>query len=791
KRLGVSGDWDNPYLTMTNDYEATILREFYRFLEKGYVYRGRKPVHWCPSCVTALAEAEVEYADKVSPSIYVKFSVKDPIGKFKVNDKKGTYFVIWTTTPWTLPANLALTMHPDYMYVLLDTPDGELIVAQDLVEEFIKNAGYEESEYKRTSGAWTGAEIEGIVCSHPWIDREVKTILGDHVTLEQGTGVVHTAPGHGQDDYEMGLKYGLEIYAPVNDRGLFTKDVDDFAGQHVYKVNSEIIERLKKENALIGPDRSIHHSYPHCWRCKKAVIFRATEQWFISVEVNDLREKCLEQIEKVNWIPSWGKDRIIAMMKGRPDWCISRQRSWGIPIAIIKCSDCGQMITEKNVLERTVELFREKSSDVWFTLSPKDLLPGDHKCAKCDSKSFSKEMDILDVWFDSGVSHAAVMENNDKLSWPADMYLEGSDQHRGWFQSSLIAATGTRGEAPFRNVLTHGFVVDGSGKKMSKSVGNVVSPQDIIKKNGAEILRLWVSAEDYRDDVRISNEIVQRLTDAYRKIRNTYRFLLGNVNDLDDHDHSGSLMEIDRWAMSRTQRLIARVTKAYENCEFHEVFHSVYNFCIVDMSNFYLDILKDRIYTFAQASPERRAAQWTMKQILLAITRLMAPILSFTAEEVWKFLNDTAEESVFLTGFPEPDKRFLDDELEARWGTLKNVRDTVNKALELKRKEKFIGNSLEAKVILYCTNKDLFSLLSEYRDMLNTLFIVSQSGVTDTEVPDNEKEKVFSSEETEGLAVMIVKAEGAKCERCWNFSIKVGKFDKAPEVCERCINVIS
>jgi isoleucyl-tRNA synthetase len=791
KRLGVLGDWPNPYLTMTYDYEATILKEFYRFLENGYVYRGRKPVHWCPSCVTALAEAEVEYADKESPSIYVKFKVKDPKGKFKLNDEKGTYFVIWTTTPWTLPANLALTIHPLYKYVLINTPDGELIVAQDLVKDFTDAAGYEESDYEVTAGAWAGEELDGIVCSHPWIKREVRTILGDHVTLEQGTGVVHTAPGHGQEDYEMGLKYGLEVYAPVNDRGLFTDDVEEFAGQHVYKANTEIIERLKKENALIGIDRTLKHSYPHCWRCKKPVIFRATEQWFISIDKNELRDKCLGEIDKVRWIPSWGKDRIVAMMKNRPDWCISRQRSWGIPIAVLICTECGEVVGDTDVLDRTVEQFEQNSSDIWFKLDPDDLLQEGHVCSHCGNREFRKETDILDVWFDSGVSHAAVVENKEKLDWPADMYLEGSDQHRGWFQSSLIASTGTRGRAPFKTVLTHGFVVDGSGKKMSKSVGNVVAPQDVIKKSGAEILRLWVSAEDYRDDIRISNEIIQRLTEAYRKIRNTCRFLLGNTHDLDDRDYSDSLLEIDRWAMSRTQNLITKVSAAYESCDFHEVFHKLYNFCIVDLSNFYLDIIKDRVYTFAKASTERRAAQWTMKQILLAITKLMAPVLSFTAEEVWKYIENTREESVFMSGFPVADDAFLDNELENRWENLIKVRNIVNKALELKRQNKFIGNALEARVVIYSPNDAIYTLLSRYDTFLNSLFIVSQAELVNAEVPENERKNAVDDEEIKDLSVVVLKAEGDKCERCWNYSIKVGSFSDDPDICERCHQTLS
>jgi len=785
RRLGVLGDWQNPYLTMTYAYEAAIIREFFRFLEKGYVYRGRKPVHWCPSCVTALAEAEVEYNEKTSPSIYVRFRVVPEYaeGLTGVSGDAPLSVIIWTTTPWTLPANLALAVHPDVDYAVVKA--GEyFIVAEPLLERLKEAIGLEGEVIKKIKGA----DLAGLKARHPFIDRESTVVTGDFVTVEEGTGIVHIAPGHGEDDYEIGLEHGLDIYAPVDDRGKFTKDVPELEGQFVFKANEEIINRLSSLDALMGRN-DITHSYPHCWRCKKPVIFRATEQWFISVEKDDLRKRCLDQIERVKWIPSWGKERIKAMMNNRPDWCISRQRSWGVPIAVLLCQECGEVVTDRQVLDSVVSLFAEKSSDAWFELDTEEILPNGYKCSKCGSSEFRKETDILDVWFDSGVSHAAVLEEDERLTWPADMYLEGSDQHRGWFQSSLIAATATRGRAPFETVLTHGFVVDGAGKKMSKSVGNVVAPQDIIKRNGAEILRLWVSAEDYRDDVRISNEIIQRLTEAYRKIRNTCRFLLGNISDFDGGDYSASLLEIDRWAMSRTQHLIQRVTKAYESCDFHEVFHRLYNFCIVDMSNFYLDILKDRVYTFARESKERRAAQWTMREILLTITKLMAPILSFTAEEVWKFLGDGREESVFLSPFPEVDEQYLDQELESRWEELRKVRDAVNKALELKRKDKFIGNSLEARVSLYC-NDSIMELLSAYRDFLPTLFIVSQADVNGMDIPEADRGEAYRSEELEGLAVVVRKADGEKCERCWNYSPSVGEYSDAPDVCHRCYGVL-
>ncbi|MBI4709932.1 MAG: isoleucine--tRNA ligase, partial [Nitrospirae bacterium] len=660
QRLGVFGDWGKPYLTMTYSYEASIVREFSRFVEKGYVYKGKKPVHWCPSCVTALADAEVEYADKESPSVYVKFKIKNP-SLSTVNCQLSTVsFVIWTTTPWTIPANMALALHPHFTYRLVKINDTGLILAEDLIKDCMEKTGYKEGDYSVAEGRWTGAELEGIACLHPWMDREVKTITGEHVTLEQGTGVVHTAPGHGEDDYEMALKYKLEVFAPVDQRGLFTEDVKEFEGQYVFKANAAIIEKLKAINALLGDAGTAMHSYPHCWRCKKPVIFRATEQWFISMEKHDLRKNALAEIENVRWVPSWGKDRISGMVKNRPDWCISRQRYWGVPITLFQCKKCKEFVVDKAVLDKTVQEVEAKGADVWFEKSPAELLPSGYKCPKCLSSEFTKEMDILDVWFDSGVSHAAVMEADERLSWPADMYLEGSDQHRGWFQSSLLTSTGARGRAPYRAVLTHGFVVDGQGKKMSKSQGNVISPEEIINKHGAEILRLWVSAADYKEDMRISKEILDRLVEAYRKIRNTCRFMLGNLYDYDPGTaiKKDSLLEIDRHAMSLLQGLIKKADRAYEDFAFHEVFHSIYNFCVTEMSAFYLDVLKDRLYTFKADSRERKAAQWVLYQILTSLTKMMAPVLPFTAEEIWQHLEGKEEgrrmkvESVFLSSFP-------------------------------------------------------------------------------------------------------------------------------------------
>ncbi|MBI4687583.1 MAG: isoleucine--tRNA ligase [Nitrospirae bacterium] len=794
KRLGVFGDWDNPYLTMTNSYEASIVRELGRFVEKGYVYKGKKPVHWCPSCVTALAEAEVEYADKESPSIYVKFKATDT-SKFKIqNSKLDVFFVIWTTTPWTLPANMALALHPDFKYRLVKTSQGSLIIAEELIKNVLHNIGRKEDEYTITDSSWSGRELEGIVCKHPWIDREVTTILGEHVTLEQGTGIVHTAPGHGEEDYEVGLKYGLPIFAPVDQKGCFTEDIKELQGQHVFKANQAVIEILKEKNALLGEPQKIAHSYPHCWRCKKPVIFRATEQWFISMEHRELRKNALSEIDKTRWIPKWGRDRIYGMVERRPDWCISRQRSWGVPITLFQCKSCKEFVTDKSVIERIVKEVETAGSDIWFEKAPEELLPKGYACPKCGGRDFTKEMDILDVWFDSGVSHAAVMEAEERLKWPADMYLEGSDQHRGWFQSSLLASVGTRDKAPYRSVLTHGFVVDGQGKKMSKSLGNVVAPQEVINKHGAEILRLWVSAADYREDLRISKEILDRLVEAYRKIRNTCRFLLGSTNDFDPSMkiNKEDLLEIDRFAMSLLQNLISKVSRAYEEFEFHEAFHSIYNFCITDLSAFYLDVLKDRLYTFKADSPHRRAAQWVLYNILVSLTKMMAPIVSFTAEEIWSYIRAQGsgikkEESVFLSDFPKADESFIDKGLEETWRRLIKIRDEVNKALEIRRQEKFIGNALEAKITLY-VNEANYKLLEGYKDFLPALFIVSSAEIsTNADILAD----AYKSPEIEDLAVLVQKAEGTKCERCWNWSTSVGTLEAHPSVCEKCYKALT
>jgi isoleucyl-tRNA synthetase len=782
KRLGVFGRWGEPYLTMSYEYEAAIVRELMRFILEGYAYRGKKPVHWCPSCITALAEAEVEHADKESPSIFVAFKLKDGEADRLGLAGEDVSLVIWTTTPWTLPANLALAVNPGIAYRAVRSDGRVLIVAEELLGR-LREKGVLKEEAGGPLATCTGADLLGLRAAHPFIERDSVVIAGEFVSVEEGTGVVHIAPGHGEDDFAAGLREGLDAYAPVDDRGRFMgSGVEAIEGEFVFKANAPIIEILRERGALLG-EAALAHSYPHCWRCKKPVIFRATEQWFISMEHQGLRERALAEIERVNWVPHWGRERIHGMVEGRPDWCISRQRSWGVPITALLCANCGHLAVDQALADKVVSLVAKRGADVWFELTAEELLPAGHRCSNCGEDSFLKETDILDVWFDSGVSHAAVLTEENGLRWPADLYLEGSDQHRGWFQSSLLAATGTRGTAPYRAVLTHGFVVDGHGKKMSKSVGNVVSPQDVIKKTGAEILRLWVSAEDYRGDVRISNEIIARLTEAYRKIRNTAKYLLGSLDGFDGGDYRDHLMEIDRWALSRLQGLVEKVTAAYEGYHFHEVYHRLYHFCVVDMSSFYLDILKDRLYTFGTHAPQRRAAQWALREILLAMTRLMAPILSFTAEEVWSFLEDREEESVFLADFPRVREEFRDTALEAKWERLIAIRDEVNKALEMKRREKFIGTSLEAQVTLHAP-EDAAALLTEYADFLPYLFIVSQAHVTTGGAGE------FAAEDVPGLSITVQHAEGEKCERCWNRSPSVGRNAGDPGLCARCLTHI-
>jgi isoleucyl-tRNA synthetase len=779
RRLGVFGDWEHPYLTMTPDYEAATARELARFAERDGLYKGKKPVHWCSSCVTALAEAEVEYADHTSPSIFVKFPYNDtlPDGMQELADKPLS-FVIWTTTPWTIPANLAVCLHPELPYVAVETGGELLVLAEGLHEQVL--AQLEISDYRVIKTFQAGC-FEKKNCRHPLYDRPSLIVLGDYVTLEAGTGCVHTPPGHGQDDYVTGLKYGLEIYNPVDDYGRYQKDLELFGGEKVPPVNPQVTEKLREVGALLEEGK-VSHSYPHCWRCKKPIIFRATEQWFIAMAANDLRQKALDHINDVEWIPHWGRDRIYNMIENRPDWCISRQRSWGVPITVFYCTSCNEALTDGKVMHHIADLFEESGSDVWFEKEAAELLPQDTTCPHCANGEFRKEMDILDVWFDSGVSHAAVVEPHEHLQSPADLYLEGSDQHRGWFHSSLLASVGTRDTAPYKAVLTHGFVLDEKGRPMSKSVGNVVAPEKVINKYGAEILRLWVATQDYRNDTRVGEAILKQVSDAYRRIRNTARYMLGNLNDFDpvaDSVPDGDLLEIDRWALSKLEALVKRVLDSYNSYDFHVLYHALHNFCAIEMSSFYLDVLKDRLYTSPAKSLARRSGQTAMYRILDALTRMMAPVLSFTSEEIWGHLPGEREKSVHLAGFPDFETSLVDPALEQKYEQLLAIRGDVSKVLEQARADKLIGHPLDARVELAASGK-VGELLTAEAEQLAALFIVSQTAVTD-DLQDGS-----SGEAIPELRIRVSKAEGIKCSRCWNYSTSVGDNDAHPDVCESC-----
>ncbi|WP_027307390.1 isoleucine--tRNA ligase [Caloramator sp. ALD01] len=788
KRLGVIGDFENPYLTLTPEFEAKQIEVFGEMAKKGYIYKGLKPVYWCPSCETALAEAEIEYADETSNSIYVKFRVKDDKGLFKnLNvDLNNIYYVIWTTTTWTLPANLAICLGPEFEYVLAKFNDEVYVIAKELLEAVKKAANLENEEILAT---FKGSELEGQTCYHPFIDRESLVIVGDHVTLESGTGCVHTAPGHGQEDFEIGMKYKLDVLNPVDEKGRFTEKAGKYQGLTYKEGNKAILHDLKETNMLLAEER-ITHSYPHCWRCKNPIIFRATEQWFASID--GFRKEAVEAVKEVEWIPGWGEDRIASMVQDRGDWCISRQRIWGVPIPIFYCEDCGKELITEETIAKVVEIFKEKGSDAWFEMDAKDLLPENTKC-ECGGQKFRKEKDIMDVWFDSGSSHAGVLETRDDLSWPADMYLEGNDQYRGWFQSSLLTAVATRGRAPYRTVITHGMVVDGEGKKMSKSLGNGIDPMDVIKEYGADVLRLWVSSADYKTDVRISKDILKQLSEVYRKIRNTARYMIGNLYDFDPNkdmvDYS-EMNELDKWALLKLQHLTKEVTEAYEGYEFHILYHAIHNFCVVDMSNFYLDIIKDRLYTEKPDSKERRAAQTVMYRILNSLVKMIAPVLSFTADEIWKYMPHTFDEkvdSVLLADWPRVLEEYVDEELEKRWDNILNIRGEVSKALEIARNNKLIGHSLNAKVEIYAEG-DTYKFLNEVRDYLQTVFIVSKvelyEGIKDG------VEYTFRSEENKELAVVVSVASGEKCERCWVYSETVGQDSEHPTLCSRCVSVL-
>ena len=788
KRLGVLGDWDDPYLTLKPQFEAKQIEIFGAMANKGYIYKGLKPVYWCPECETALAEAEIEYAEDPCDSIYVKFKVADDKGKLSAlgADLGRTYFVIWTTTTWTLPGNLCICLGPDYDYCVVHAKEKDeyYVMARELVASTMEAGGI--ADYT-ISDLIPGRELEYLTYTHPFMGRVSPIILGDHVTLESGTGCVHTAPGHGVEDFEVCANHYPEIpvVVPVDNKGRMTADAGQFAGLTTKEANQSILQHLTDIGALFAVQKIIHQ-YPHCWRCKEPVLFRATEQWFCSVD--GFKQDAIKAIESVKWIPAWGEGRIKNMVSDRSDWCISRQRVWGVPIPIFYCEDCGQYHIDEASIQAVAELFRREGSDAWYTHEAADILPEGTVCKKCGGKRFRKEKDIMDVWFDSGSTHASVLEEHG-LPWPCDLYIEGADQYRGWFQSSLLTAVATRGQSPYKNCCSFGWVVDGEGRKMSKSLKNGTAPEKIIEQYGADILRLWVASSDYHSDVRISFEYLKQLSDGYRKIRNTARYILGNLGDFDPDAHRVAfeeLHDIDKWAVASCQQLIKEVRKAYEDFEFHNIYHAIHNFCSVDMSSFYLDILKDRLYVEKKDGPDRRAAQTAIYDILCALDLMLAPILPYTAEEIWSFIPESKgynKASVMLNDMPEPREGLVDEAFMDRWARLHAIRDDVNKALEQARAAKTIGKSLEAKVILHCGGEQ-HGFLSAAAEILPALFIVSAVELTE------EGQGAFAGE-VEGITVDVGPAPGEKCQRCWMQSDTVGKDEKHPTLCARCAAILA
>jgi isoleucyl-tRNA synthetase len=788
KRLGVFGEWDKPYLTMDFSYEALIAESFLKFLAEGYIYRGRKPVHWCISCKTALAEAEVEYEDHRSRSIYVKYPLLTDPAKLDPSLKgRKVSVLIWTTTPWTLPASMAVAFHPGFEYVVVEAEDGEAY----LVETRRHRPTLEETGLKaeKVLARIPGTKLDRIEMQHPFLDRKVLGVLADYVTAEDGTGCVHTAPGHGREDYQTGIKYEIEIYCPVGDAGEFVEGLAEYKGKTVIDANEPIIELLKSRGTLAGPAGWLTHSYPHCWRCHNPVIFRANEQWFVDIDHAHLRERALDAIKHTRWLPEWGEERIYNMIATRPDWCISRQRVWGVPITAFYCEACGKPILDASLARPAIELFRKEGADAWYTHPVEDLLTKGSKCPECGGKKLRKETDILDVWFDSGSSHAAVLGHRPDLPWPSDVYLEAGDQYRGWFHSSLLVALCTHGAAPYRQVLTHGWVLDAEGRAMSKSLGNTIEPMEVIKTHGAEILRLWAASLVLGEDAAISEEMLVRLADAYRKLRNTFRYCLANLDHFDpekDAVTGDQLQDIDVWALARTAEVLERVETAYADYAFHKVYRTLYDFATVDLSAFYFDILKDRLYTSPARSLQRRAAQTALYRIADGLARALAPVLCFTAEEVWTHLPGMSrrEPSVHMASFASVKQlreALPKDRLERmeNWPRLIEVRGEVLKALEAARQEKVIGSPLEAKVTL-ATAGTLAPLLEAYADTLATIFIVSKVEVT--------RDVFGESSETglPGLKVRIERAAGKKCDRCWTYSERVGEDSRYPTVCERC-----
>jgi isoleucyl-tRNA synthetase len=792
RRLGILGQWDEPYLTLDFSYESRIAEVFGKLAEKGYVYRGLKPIHWCPSCETALAEAELEYEDDRSPSIYVKFKLLSKLPdqiKFQI-DPNRVFFVIWTTTPWTLPANVAIALNPDLEYVFLDTGDDIYVVAEGLSENFKQKLNLLDA---KVIGKAPGSMLEGQRFQHPFLPRQVVSVLDRYVSLEQGTGLVHIAPGHGVEDFMVGQRYKLPVIMPVDEKGVLTKEAGPFAGMDYQTANKAIGQQMQADGSLLLLE-FIKHPYPHCWRCKKPVIFRATEQWFVSVDHNDLRGQALAEIKKTKWIPDWGQNRIEGMVKVRPDWCISRQRSWGVPIPAFYCVACKKVHMTGRFNEAVKNLFAKEGTAAWFTKSSEDILPADLKC-ECGSSQFAKETDILDVWFESGVSHAAVLKDKPDLAWPADLYLEGSDQHRGWFQSSLLVSTGAYGQAPFKQVLTHGFTIDDKGKKMSKSLGNVVDPNAVTKEYGADVLRLWVASADFRNDLAASPKILKQVQEAYTKIRNTCRFMISNLGEFSEKDRVpyNQMLEVDQYALLVLHRLIEKFAKAYNDYDFHVVYHGLYNYCVNDLSAFYLDLSKDRLYCSAKNSIERRSALTAMEEILNAMVLIFAPILSFTAEDINRYLATKGKESapmkdsVLLKSFPVVNKEYLNEKLAAKWDAIMQIRQSVNKVLEILRAEKEIGAPLEAQVKIYASNS-MKAQLNELKPQLAMIFICSKVEIAD--IGDVESQSAVEVDGLKDVKIAAKKASGDKCQRCWIYSDFVGKDSEHPTLCDRCAKVV-
>ncbi len=776
KRLGVRGDWDNPYITLKPEFEAQQILVFGEMAKKGYIYKGKKPVYWSPSSESALAEAEIEYQDKRSASIYVSFAVTDGKGVLE----EGTNIVIWTTTPWTIPANLAISVHPDLNYVVVETAGDKYLVGEALLESVKQTVGWEDV---KILNSLKGSELEYVVTKHPIYDRSSLVILGEHVTTESGTGCVHTAPGHGEDDFYVGQKYGLDVLCPVDDKGVMTEEAPGFSGLFYDQANKPITEKLKEVGALLHLE-FFTHSYPHDWRTKKPVIFRATAQWFASIK--DFRDDLLEAIKEVKWVPGWGETRLFNMVRDRGDWCISRQRVWGVPIPVFYAENGEEIITDETI-QHVAALFREHGSNIWFEKEAKELLPEGFTHPGSPNGNFTKETDIMDVWFDSGSTHQAVLVERDDLQRPADLYLEGSDQYRGWFNSSLTTSVAVTGKAPYKGVLSHGFVNDGEGRKMSKSIGNVIVPAKIANQYGAEIIRLWVSSVDYQADVRISDEILKQVSEVYRKIRNTFRFLLGNLADFNpetDAIEYNQLREVDQFLLVRLNRLVKKVRNAFENYDFMTIYHEVNNFCTLDLSSFYMDFAKDVLYIEAKDNYERRAMQTVMYESVVTLSKLLSPILPHTADEVWSFIPGVSEESVQLTDIPDYKELENADELEVKWSKFLELRDDVLKALEEARNKKIIGKSLTAKVTLY-VNDETKALLDSLKESMKQLFIVSGF-----EVAGSIEQAPEDTLKLEHAAIVVEKAEGETCERCWVVTPDVGADSDHPTLCPRCAAVV-